>query len=253
MRLVTATLVVVVAAAMLVSAQVDCQPVIKQSDGKNYQYNLTALCHASGEIDIFTTRDEQGNYYFINFCGPTSAACTTGSTVCMRDPYFNNFGCGMLDTQKWADSPSVKPGEGLQVTYENGEECSTDGAKRSSVITLQCDPNEPEGIIDTVEVKDCHYTFTFRSAHACGKPASGGGGGSGGAGETAALVILIILLVAVAVYFAAGAVYQKKVKGAQAPREYVIHSDFWCALPGMVVDGCKFIAHGCKKGDYVQV
>lgn len=249
MRLLTTVLVVVAAAAMLVQGQVDCQPIIKQSDGKRYQYNLTGLCHASGEIDIFTTRDSQGNYYFINFCGPTSAACTTGSTVCMRDPYFNNFGCGMLDTQKWADSSAVKPGEGLQVTYENGEDCNTNGQKRSSVITLQCDPNEPEGIIDTVEAKDCHYVFTFRSALACGKPVSGGGG----AGETAALVILILLLVAVVVYFAAGAVFQKKVKGAQTPRELIIHGDFWCALPGMVVDGCKFIAHGFKKGDYVQV
>ena len=250
MRLVTATLVVVAAAAVLVQGQVDCQPVIKQSDGKKYQYNLTALCHASGEIDIFTTRDAQGNYFFINFCGPTSAACTTGSTVCMRDPYFNNFGCGMLDTQKWADSAAVKPGQGLQVTYENGEDCEADGGKRSSIITLQCDPDEPEGIIDTVESKGCQYVFTFRSAHACGKPASGGGSGGG---DTAALVILILLLVAVAVYFAAGAVYQKKAKGAQSPREYIIHGDFWCALPGMVVDGCKFIIHGCKKGDYVQV
>ena len=61
------------------------------------------------------------------------------------------------------------------------------------------------------------------------------------------------ILVGVALYFAVGMVVNWKVRGATSVVEMIPNRTFWMALPGMVVDGCKFIAHGCKKGDYVSV
>ena len=235
----------VLALAMCAAGDVDCKPTVVQSDGKSYHYDLSKLCHKAGAADTLTYRDASRNNFFVNICGPSSEGCPAGNAVCMKTPMFDFVGLGRVDTQKWEDSSKVEPGRGLQVTYSNGEEC--DIGNFETVITLQCDAQE-EGVIDNVETGECWYTMVLRSKHACATHSSGGA-----KGDTVALVILIVLLCVVVVYFAAGAVFQKKVRGAQTPRELVIHGDFWCALPGMVVDGCKFIAHGCKKGDYVSV
>ena len=61
------------------------------------------------------------------------------------------------------------------------------------------------------------------------------------------LVILIVL------YFGLGAVYQWKFKEAQTPKEFIIHNEFWFALPGLIKDGVLFIIHGFKKGDYTSI
>ena len=255
-----------VAAAVVVGAQqMDCSPVIKQKDGNWYKYDLKNLRHEPGDVDIFTTRDSQGNYYYANFCGPMSQQCTSSASVCKATMAWVYVDVGMSDTQQWSDSPDVAPGKGIKVTYSNGEDCDQvsnavveggrnctgPNAKNRAIITLNCDPNVPEGYFDTVTQNGCDYIFPFRTMYACGKKTAGGPGD--GKGDVAALVILLVILCGLVVYFAAGAVYQKKVKGAQTPGEYVIHGEFWLALPGLVVDGCKFIAHGFKKGDYITV
>lgn len=256
------------AAAAVASAQKDCTPVIKQADGKYYKYNLKPLNHAPGDIDIFTTRDDQGNYYYVNFCGPMSQQCTSSASVCKATMAWVYVDVGMSDTQQWSDSPDVAPGKGIKVTYSNGEDCDQvsnavveggrnctgPNAKNRAIITLNCDPNVPEGYFDTVTQNGCDYVFTFRTMHACGEVA-------GHAdihitidlGEVFAIVILVLILVSVVLYFGLGALYQMKFKNAQTPGEYIIHSEFWLSLPGLVVDGCKFIAHGFRKGDYVSV
>ena len=57
----------------------------------------------------------------------------------------------------------------------------------------------------------------------------------------------------VALYFAVGMVVNWKVRGATTVQEMIPNRTFGISLPSMVVDGCKFIMHGCKKGDYVSV
>ena len=54
-------------------------------------------------------------------------------------------------------------------------------------------------------------------------------------------------------YFGLGAVYQWKFNQAQTPVEFIIHREFWFAIPGLVKDGVMFIIHGFKKGDYTSV
>ena len=232
------------ALAMCVAGSVDCTPTLTQSDGKSYHYDLTKLGHAAGVKDTLTYRDQARNNFYVNMCGPSSEECPAGNAVCMKTGMSDYVGIGKAETQKWEDSDKIEPGHGLQVTFSDGEEC--DIGNFETVITLKCDP-QVEGAIDAVDIGECWYAMTVRSKHACAT------GSSGGSSDIVALVILLVLVCAVVLYFAGGAVYQKKVHDPQSAREYVIHNSFWCALPGMVVDGCKFIAHGCKKGDYVSV
>ena len=61
------------------------------------------------------------------------------------------------------------------------------------------------------------------------------------------------LAVLVVLYFGLGAVYQWKFKEAQTFPDFIIHREFWFAIPGLVKDGALFIAHGFKKGDYTSI
>ena len=64
---------------------------------------------------------------------------------------------------------------------------------------------------------------------------------------------LFSILVGAALYVAIGMIVNWKVKHVETVPEMVPHREFWCAVPGLVTDGVKFIFHGCKKGDYVNV
>ena len=66
-------------------------------------------------------------------------------------------------------------------------------------------------------------------------------------------VRLFSILVGAALYVAIGMIVNWKVKHVETVPEMVPHREFWCAVPGLVTDGVKFIFHGCKKGDYVNV
>lgn len=228
-----------------------CKPVMQESDGNHYQYDLSAL----GRQTLRVSMDDKD--YFVSVCGSVTRGCRSGTSVCQLDNDAGYRSCGALATQRWSTVASNEPGTGLTVEYTGGDACDDgSGTQRKSTLTLMCDRTEEGRLVD-VMASACEFFFTVLSKHACGTVHRGGASGSdepsSGKSDTAALVVLILLLVAVAVYFAAGAVYQKKVHDPQSAREYVIHNGFWCALPGLVVDGCKFIVHGCKKGDYVSV
>ena len=236
--------------AVACAAEVNCKPVVTfPSNKKSYQFDLTPLSHAKGEPDTLHADDDDYNKYWVNFCGTTTEDCEGDYAVCQVTLSGDHFGCGTAASQKVEPNTEsgVEPGKGLVVKYTNGKKCSG-GPSRSTTIYLKCDENVESPIFSQVEEGDCAYTMHVTTKYACGKA-----GGAGGAGDTAALVILIILICVVVIYFGGGVIYQKKFKDAQSARELVIHNAFWCALPGMVVDGCKFIAHGCKKGDYVSV
>lgn len=248
----TAVIVFVAVAALAVAcaAEVNCKPVVTfPSNKKSYQFDLTPLSHAKGEPDTLHADDDDYNKYWVNFCGTTTEDCEGDYAVCQVTLSGDHFGCGTAASQKVEPNTEsgVEPGKGLVVKYTNGKKCSG-GPSRSTTIYLKCDENVESPIFSQVEEGDCAYTMHVTTKYACGKA-----GGASGAGDTAALVILIILICVVVIYFGGGVIYQKKFKDAQSARELVIHNAFWCALPGMVVDGCKFIAHGCKKGDYVSV
>jgi hypothetical protein len=241
---------VVAALCSLVCGQTDCKPKITELDGSVTQYDLSALCHKDGAPDVYTL--DVGNHrYYINLCGTVTADCPSGSTVCEREDDTIYHSCGMLSTQSWYPTFDVEPGQGLTAVYSDGDACDS-GLQRESTVNLVCDTTT-EGILENVLEGDCSYIFSFRSKYACGVSEGSDESKSKSGSDVVGLVVLIILICATVVYFVGGAVYQKKVKNAQGLRELTIHNEFWCALPGLVADGCNFILHGCKKGDYLKV
>ena len=64
---------------------------------------------------------------------------------------------------------------------------------------------------------------------------------------------LCSLIVGIVLFFAGGALYNWKLKGASTIPEFIIFYEFWITLPGLIKDGVLFIAHGFKKGDYVTL
>jgi len=241
-------------AFLALSAAVDCTAKIPNPNGKTYAYDLTKLGHPAGEADSLRARDDQGNWVYANICGPSSERCTSGTAICLRTISYDYVSLGRVDSQEFTESPDAEPGKGLQVTYSNGDDC--DFGYYQTTITVLCDPDEV-GTIDTVEDGECWYRMNIRSRYGCGKEVSSsdseGTDTGSDAGEVVAMAILIVLAVALVLYFALGAVYQKQRNQASTFREYIIHNQFWCSLPYLVVDGVKFIGHGFKKGDYVAV
>jgi len=241
---------------LALTAAVSCKAKIPNPNGKTYAYDLSKLSHSAGESDTLRIMDDQGNYVYMNICGPSSEKCTSGTAVCMREKdTYDYVSLGKVDTQEFTECVDAEPGMGLQVTYSNGDDC--DFGSYQTVVSLLCDKNE-QGTIDTVDEGECWYRMTVRSTYACGHEATASDSdddNSSGAssGDVVALVILILLFVAIIAYFAIGAFWQKKRHDASSFQEYIIHYEFWSSLPGLIKDGVLFIAHGFKRGDYVSV
>ena len=237
-------------AALLIAAahaQYNCVEKINYPKKKvTYQYDLTRLYHPDGEPDNLVFYDTKGNLFFLNICGRTAAACNDGTSVCQRASNFNYYSCGALNTQSIYALNSVDPGKGVTVKYSGGDRCSG-GPERATTINIFCTEDDPGFIYDSAE-GDCDYTITINSAAGCGVKVKSGGGGIGAGG-----IILIILVCLLVLYFGLGAVYQWKFKEAKEPVEFIIHREFWFAIPGLVKDGVLFIAHGFKKGDYTTI
>ena len=151
-----------------------------------------------------------------------------------------------------ANDSTIEQGKGLMVVYGDGDECLGAGTGNRALIYLICDESTTgrfEG--GAQRTSDCGYTFRYRTPAACGKevPYSTGEGGLDGAG-----VFLIILFVALILYILIGIILNKVVFHKEGPFVQMLpHYSFWVSLPGLVIDGCKFIGHGFKKGDYVSV
>jgi len=250
-----ANILVVFCALLALTAAVDCKAKIKNPNGKTYAYDLSKLSHSAGDPDSLRTTDDQGNYVYVNICGPSSEKCTSGTSVCMREKdTYDYISLGRLESQEFTESVDAEPGKGLQVTYSDGDDC--DFGNYQTVISLVCDETE-QGTIDSIDDGECWYRMTIRSKYACGKEASstssGDDGSGASSGDVVALVILIVLLVGFVLYFVVGAIWQKKKNDASSFHEYIIHYEFWSSLPGLIKDGVLFICHGCRKGDYVSV
>lgn len=243
-----ATTAFALAAAVLASvctAQKDCKPTVKFPDG-DYHFDLTPLYHTPEKPDKLLAYDDDYNTYEINFCGTTNDC--SDNAVCQQTISGDHYGCGLLSTQSYSPLAGAKGGKGLTVKYTKGDQCSA-GPARSTTLYLTCDEDVQDPIMERVVEGDCSYEVRITTKHACGKPGSGESSSS----DVAAIAILCVIICLIVIYFAGGAVYQWKVKNASTPKEYIIHSEFWLALPSLVVDGCKFIAHGFKRGDYVTV
>jgi len=260
--------VVFIALALLAAtaAAVECEGTV--SDVKNhrsYKFDLSPLHHDdSTYVDTLWYRTDDNTIYYVNFCGQTASACESDDTsVCIRTPNGEDYkysSGGKTSSQKItvAEAKDQSPSSSVTVTYSDGDSCAS--GKYKTKIYINCQQTANPGYFYNIDQSsgNCDSTLYMWAAAGCGKevpyvdpPVDDDS--SGDAGETAAIVILVLLLVAVVVYFAAGAVYNWKVNDAHEFSEFIIHKDFWCGLPSLIKDGVMFIAHGCKKGDYVSL
>jgi len=235
-----------------------CKILVEEVNQQQYVYDVSEL----GEVTVKT----RTNSYTIDLCKPLSGECGTESAVCRGPPIVGNArnatdsdytSLGKFSTRSvvpYGYEPA-QPGIGFVALFGQGDACEDSDVFTSGVIVI-CDPNE-KALVSVTQEESCYYEFSISTKYGCGVVATSSAlnsseGGSD-AGEVAALVILLILLVSVVLYFAVGAIYQKKTQDPATLRDYVIHNQFWCSLPSLVVDGVKFIFHGCRKGDYVSV
>jgi len=259
-------LAVAALAALAVAIDVPCNGTI--SDTKNhhsYAFDLSPLHHNDQTyVDSLWFRTVENNIYYVNFCGQTASACDSDDTsVCLRLPDGDDYkyvSAGSTTSQKLsiAEAPNQSPQNSVTVTYSKGDKCGESGVYKTKIYVNCMKDADPGYFYDIDETNDCEATLYMYSSSGCGvdvpyvDPVDPDDSSTDG-GEVFATVALVIIFVGAALYFGIGAVYQWKVNQASSAKEYVIHGDFWCAIPGLVKDGAMFIFHGCKKGDYVSV
>lgn len=212
----------------------------------NYIYNLTALIRTAGMQDFTVT--QSGFHYEINFCANTltNTDCWffTPAWMSMLGGSCNSF--GSINDMTFRPLDAVDPEQGIILSYNNPTtSCTLD-------LVVSCDPSETasEGArITGVEPYSpskgaCLSTVFLSSPWAC--PESFGE-------ETISLgsVLLIILACVIFLYLAGGVAYQMAVKKEPCGLGIIPNREFWKALPGLVVDGVKFIVakiQGCRGG-----
>eukprot|EP01105_Mastigella_eilhardi_P025963 TRINITY_DN7267_c0_g1_i1.p1 TRINITY_DN7267_c0_g1~~TRINITY_DN7267_c0_g1_i1.p1 ORF type:complete len:304 (-),score=63.77 TRINITY_DN7267_c0_g1_i1:61-972(-) len=132
-------------------------------DGK-YSYDLSNMTHHAGGVDISAT-DENGNKFYVNVCGNTTAACNPAMSVCQKALNSLYYGAGTLATQTF--SPLENPAAGVAITYTDGTACGT-STKRQSTLRITCAPYiSGVGVIDSIVESSCAYTLEMRSQYAC--------------------------------------------------------------------------------------
>lgn len=226
------------------AAQTDCAPVVNDDETRTaYRFDFTALYHEPGRPDYLHATDAQLNYYYVNFCGETSL-CGDNAAVCLSNRTGANLACGRLSTQHWALArvPGRTPGHDVTVTYTGGAACGTGGA-HSMAVHLHCDPAAAMPALSdvTTAADGCAHTLHVNCSQACGNRTDYRPPTPARSGPDAAAVVLLVVLGAAVLYLAVGAVYQKVRHHAATPREYLVHNEFWCALPGLVRDGARFL------------
>jgi len=252
--------VVLALMAMTVFAQDDpykCNPNISYpSKKKTFYYDFTSLYHDISGVDTLMKRFDS-NVMYINPCGVCSSSCITPDTsACLRTADWDYLSAGILKTQKITASnwKQAEMGKSAMITYSDGDSQKCAGnKKRSTTIHIICEPTASAAyFMDDYIAKDCKYTFYLYSATGCGTQVPYRGGASGG--EAFATAVLIIFFVGLFLYFVIGFCLNKFVWHKEGSFvELLPNYIFWSSLPSLIADGCKFIAHGFKKGDYVTV
>jgi hypothetical protein len=241
-----ALLVLAVVASVALSDVMNCKYTANK-DGSSSDYDLSSLIHTA-EPD-FRATDDPGHVYYFNVCNDVMySGCSDMKAGVCQYARSGAKNCGLTAQMKFfpTNATGVANDKGVLLAYTGGDPCDG-GPIRQSLIYFHCSTDVEPSIGQVVE-DECAYSLTVEATVGCGKSSGGGSSGLSAGG-----IILIVLVVLIVVYFAGGAVYQWKINNAQAPSEFIIHRDFWFAIPLLVKDGACFIAHGFKKGDYTAV
>jgi len=114
-----------------------------------------------------------GDLTYFNLCGITTTVCSPSSPVCKRAGLWSTQGFGNLKTQKIGpiELEGVAAGNGVTVTYTNGEYCpGTSGT--SSKLHIVCG-NKQAVTNCSISSNGCTVTAIIESKAGCGKPIAG--------------------------------------------------------------------------------
>jgi len=156
---------------------------------------------------------------------------------------------GMLANAKMSETST-----GIEIVYTNSNSndlCLDDSSgmktlPRVSTFKIDCDKNAASGNVLSVKEPPgtrCQYFYTMTHKAVCGKGAGGLSGGS---------VFLIIFFCSAAVYLIAGVIFKRFKMGATGA-EMIPNVEFWQSLPGLVMDGFRFVFSKFRGGGYASV
>lgn len=149
-----------------------CQAVLRDpTDGKRYKFDLSRLNHPDGVMDNLYFHDSgSGNTFFVNFCGNTYAACTAGSSVCIRTSAMKYYSGGMKATQSFRSLavPGRLTNEGVTVKYSAGDKTKCpSGKQRTTTINVICQKGADPGYFYESTEDSCDYSLAMYSEAGC--------------------------------------------------------------------------------------
>lgn len=197
---------------------------------------------SKGTVDLSKSKNEfaiQDNSYNYKFkpCGIVNECKVPGSTdtatVCqIPNGTSQGFDLGDSNTATFSGNPETN---NLVLKYTT--------SVRQTQINIFCARNEEGKLVSVKENPITYYTFELQTRHACIGPEPEPQPPSHKI--SLGSVLLIIFFVVLGVYFIAGMVFLKFVRGAQGT-EMIPNYDFWTSLPGYIKDGVLFTCRGCK-------
>jgi len=133
--------------------------------GSNY-YDLSALRKSHGKP--YYHKDTDGDEWFFNVCGDLSSLevtnCPKNATVCKRT---NNVGLNAGKRAEWSQLPTYITGNGVEITYGDGDSCSNGETKLKTTMEFVCE-NGPQVFVRYVNhVDNCYAVITVASSEAC--------------------------------------------------------------------------------------
>ena len=139
-----------------------------------YKFDLSSLYHGPGLNDTLWYRTDENIIYFVNFCGQSSANCTSNDTsVCIRFPDGEDYkylSGGKTSTQKIsiAEARDQSPSSSVTVTYSDGDKCGNGTYKTKIYINCQQTAN-PGYFYNIDEINPCESILYMWAAAGCGR------------------------------------------------------------------------------------
>jgi len=192
--------------------------------------------------------------YDMNVCAivPDTTTCTQASgIICQWEngKYVSTISTWGLSSKPrpypaWSVVDPSNPALGVQLNYTNGDSCVVSGRSytRTAIVSFYCADRQDLNF-SVSEPSTCLFVLAMNTPLACPVGASSSSSSSGISGGA---VFLIVLAIVFPLYIIIGCVYKSKNKGTTGI-DSCPNVEFWRDLPGLVKDGCKFVAAGCKK------
>lgn len=211
-----------------------------------HTYDFSSMANEEG----YAFAHDDDNVGF-NFCGVTQKAGTYGCTLVGNgvSAYASSGSvCQVLATTSTSVEVSKcttcggNGGVDLKMEYGGPMGVCKAGQQWAFIVHLQCDQSATSGwqVTGGGNSDTCTYHATVPTSLACGERLYDG--------LSLGSIICISVLISTIIVCALGCVYQRKKNGTTGMVESIPCSQYWCALPSLMKDGCVFT--GAKLKEY---